>query len=547
MEEPDRLDISFGSVRHVCQLQGASDFQVQARIRIKTGKPLGNPTVKGVEVSSRGWLVQERPGSRTGVRPRQKVFHPLRRLRKKSPAPLPTPRRSRKKSAEAQPLRRLRKKSPVRPEVAPHQAPRRVRTKNVVAEPFPKRARRLRREDLRPIFALLDECDDEPEVCRKMFRAAAHYGLQTPRDERHRHQESIVSTLKEVFVKERASRAHALEEVNIQVFETNARIVEGAGALEAAKAQLEDERDVYNMRLIELERLDQEISAAERGLSKEEEWQERLPHEHEEDKLNKADLDKVFEEVWQPLKDGEWRGREWQKRNKFIRIFMKFFDGSLFEVAGSLRDALPHALKLNALERGGFTQWAIAYAGSVFESYLKTIDQKLFDIDIEAARRSASVENAGGRLADVKAERQACAQHANAAEAAIQQAEAAHRSTEEALGNFTLDLTERKKVLERVKARLINFIERYAEFDTLNDVKGALSAASASGHPPSSLACPSTPPAQKRSPKAQTPEKARRSAIGLQSPRQSPRQGPRQSPRLTARQKLGLEADLGAG
>jgi len=82
---PLRLDISFGSACHVCNLTEDCQFEVVRRMRLKTGKEIGHPTVGGLQVITKGWprtaQIDVAPLKRYASETPEKVRAPNKRMR----------------------------------------------------------------------------------------------------------------------------------------------------------------------------------------------------------------------------------------------------------------------------------------------------------------------------------------------------------------------------------------------------------------------------------------------------------------------------------
>jgi chromosome segregation ATPase len=328
---------------------------------------------------------------------------------------------------------------------------------------------------------LIESCDLEPAACRQMLQAAARLSLCTPKDQRHHHQESMISTLIDVLETERASRERAVDEVRMRMVGANAQIAEASNSIKASKDKIAEETDTYSMRLEELEILHQAVSAAETAWTEAIERKDRLPQDHEEDKAHKAELEKSYDDVWHPLKVGALTRRQWQTRDKLIKAFMKIFDGSLFDVEKSLTRRLAQDLTLNAAERSPFAQAAIEFADTLFVRYLSGLAQKISNVHREAARHAALVNGARNAVTAAKAKQATGAKRVGTAQTAVKHAEVAQHRAQEELKNLKLDLGDLEKLLAEKQGKLVNFLEQFEV--VRNFMRPPLSAGTSPMHP----------------------------------------------------------------
>jgi len=304
-----------------------------------------------------------------------------------------------------------------------------------------------------------------------MLQTAARYCLQTPKDERHPHQKAAISMLAEVLSHEKISRVRVVEHLSKEIAEADVHIISATDAVEKAATEVVAKKDVYKMRSDELDRLQKRLVEVEQALASEIQHRDRLPQEHEADKAKRAELEQIFEDVWQPLERGRpsW-GKEWRVREKLIRILKKnVFDGSLFKVEESLFLGLPPALKRCHAERSQWAHVVVGHAEALFVECLETIDQNIFNVNEEAIRRSALVDNANQRLA---AAREQCAvgmEDVTSAETEIRKADAARENANEELDELKFKLEERKKLQEQAQARLNEFLDRCLQFEMVKD------------------------------------------------------------------------------
>merc|ERR1712060_277275 len=103
----------------------------------------------------------------------------------------------------------------------------------------------------KPVLDLVDECNVGADG-RKMLKQAARFGLQTPKGNRHSLQESAINMLFDVLADEKEAREHAAEQINKEIEEADARVVELTEAIEQAKDTIVLKRTAHDVGLKEL-------------------------------------------------------------------------------------------------------------------------------------------------------------------------------------------------------------------------------------------------------------------------------------------------------
>merc|ERR1719356_1987733 len=99
------------------------------------------------------------------------------------------------------------------------------------------------------------------------------------------------------------------------------------------------------------------------------------------DKLKQAELDTIFKERWQPIKNrSESWGEEWRSRDKSIKILMETFNETLAKTEDAMISALPKFLKQTAVQRCNFGRMVVDHAEALLLEYLKTIEKKVINV-----------------------------------------------------------------------------------------------------------------------------------------------------------------------
>jgi len=276
--------------------------------------------------------------------------------------------------------------------------------------------------------------------------------------------------LAETLTNEKTLREAAVKQVDAEVAEIFSHVLQAKDRIQQAKDVVGLKTDEFNMKFGEASRLKEDLAAAERSLTLQLEHQGRLAQDHEMDKAKKVELDKIFQECWQPVKNrSEKWGKDWRTRDESIGTLMNVFDEPEAKAEKMLTLALPKILKKLVVERGSFEQKVIDQAETVLMEYVKIIEDRIVRVGDEEARRNALVDDAREKLNLAKTQCAVGAERAKDAETDLQQANAARNSVETGTDQLKQKLADHQKSLELARARLAHFSEGCDEFEKLRN------------------------------------------------------------------------------
>jgi len=325
-------------------------------------------------------------------------------------------------------------------------------------------------ERCKGVFALLKEfgASKLPPSCLNMLRETAPLALATGKDERHKYQTEVVTSISDLcgdLVKDRAAL----------VREAEAEVADSATAKERMQTQLtqlcaveEAKREAKSVASAALERATDAENDAKAGL---EAAKKEVAETESHIVVNTADKEKfeaTFAESWPPLRDGTFSTKDWRARNKLVGVVVAM----LTTAPESLRSGLSQALKEKPEARGQFAQKTIEYAEAAFQEHIAGMAAEISRLSsaLEAAR--ASVEQAESRLqADTTAKDQAW-ETSIAAENAWVEADSEVFNVKSQIANFDSNQAAKYREVDMQKALQERLRELIADFESLRDCTG---------------------------------------------------------------------------
>jgi chromosome segregation ATPase len=203
---------------------------------------------------------------------------------------------------------------------------------------------------LQSAFAVLNEDESLTDEAREMFRVSAPFALRVPKAERHKFQESVVTTLAQILQKVETTKHNAVEAASAAVATVEEERKANADLLVALagkeKAQEEMKLSADNA----LKQADEQVAEAKRCLGEAQKAVTTLEAENEKTKSEKAERETLISETWTSLKEGTIPGNQWRLRNKHIEQIVAVLKDR--NVEASCFEALPVALKDKVDQRG---------------------------------------------------------------------------------------------------------------------------------------------------------------------------------------------------
>lgn len=493
--DPERLDICFGNIRHVSRIAGFLEseaaegggcvptFVVESRISRKTGRP------SGAEARSRGWRVPERPGRRS-IAPACPAAAPAAEGAL-AEGGLAEAQIAGEVQAEPGPRRRYSTKAPVA--ATPRSDPATPRSfvatpKSVAVTPTSRpgaRAKRLqsqpplgskppppkrekvpepRSHDFWPLFSLLDECNAEPSLCRKMLRAAAPFSLRTPKEKRHRHQEMVISMMSEVFEAEREARSRSVQATREQLLEADAvrsRVAAQLTSAQAIAAVKQQERDALQEELDAHHRSEVEATTA---LSEVAARETRLPEEIAAARATEEDVANTIASLWKPLKEG-FPGADQKHKNRIVKQLK-----DLFETIGADEAFLrtfTQMMKKQSAQRTPMAEKTMAFGEKMLLEHQRKQADHVRELVKATSSFRGSIEAARGAVASTEEQRSAVAARLGASQADYQKALEACNSVQAQLSALDEEREGVEKQATAAQLRLQAFGEQFAKFEAL--------------------------------------------------------------------------------
>jgi len=345
-------------------------------------------------------------------------------------------------------------------------APRAAKVAKVEVDPSIERCK--------SVFALLKEFGSKlPSSCVNMLRETAPLALATGKDERHKYQADVVSSINEfcddliqdqaAMLREAenqvANSATEKEQLEVQLSNLAAVDVSKREAKALASAELTAAQTVELEAKDALEQSQKDVSETERGIA--------------ENLSAKEKFETTFNDMWPALRDGEFSSKDWRSRNKNVGVIVPM----LTSAPESLRAGLSQALKEKPESRGQFARKTVECAEAAFQEHIAAMGTEISRLTsvLEAGR--AAVAQAEGKLeADTKAKDEAW-ERSIAAENAWLEVDAEISNLKNQLANFENNQAAKYREVDSQKAQQERLRDLVADFEALRDCTGAPGAA----------------------------------------------------------------------
>lgn len=246
-----------------------------------------------------------------------------------------------------------------------------------------------------PVFSLISECEEAlsmPNSVSAMLSAAVPFCLRAPAASRHEYQTKLVSTLQSSFDELQTFRQSEVAGEQAKVAELENEKSTIGTRVEEAKANLQakqQNRDSKASAETDAETASKNATQAHEETLKEE---ADLDAKHKQNQEKKAAFEEVLKEVWTPLKNFEYVGKDWRLRDKQItRLMSSMEECSIDE---SLRDSLPVALRTKPEARGPFAAKVLEFGEAAISKHIEELASKIASFDSTVALCKEKVSSA---------------------------------------------------------------------------------------------------------------------------------------------------------
>lgn len=300
-------------------------------------------------------------------------------------------------------------------------------------------------------FNLMDEeAAFITKEAKAMFRASVPFALQPAKADRHKFQDTMVTTISAVFEQVNTNRQCGVDMAKSKVADADAEAKSNAEllvTLEATEKQKLESKEGSDKALKEAE---ETISAKKASLEDAKKALEETEAEHAKLTTDKAEREKLIAENWAQLKDGTYPGKQWREKNKSIEKVVAVLKDN--EVEASCSEALPVALKEKVDQRGDITVKCINYVDMQLGKSLEELSAKIAGHAGEVTEKTKAVEDANTLLKEAMDTKEQKVNEAVEAENALLTASEEHKRAKEQCAEIAEKCAQVKKVCEEAEA-----------------------------------------------------------------------------------------------
>merc|ERR1719433_745390 len=306
-----------------------------------------------------------------------------------------------------------------------------------------------------------------PEGDRELLRAAAPHSLRVVRAERHEFQQDMVKLLRNAFADIETVRRESVRVNEERVEEAAAKRERTAKEQAAVEATVDDKKAANVAQSKALKEAQDAVAGATAHLVAERAKLCESQAAREERAARAVEMRRIMAEVWQPLRDASFAGKEWRQRDKVIEVLMRSLGEGL---PVSLERALPVALRKKSGEgHGPFAQKAVEAGEVALQVRMDTLTEELAAAEAQVAKQAEAIaaaeaaEAAASEAAAVAMEASIAADNEQLAAGEVL------RGLRERLPELDAEATEAALELEAARQRLSQFLELAARFARLEE------------------------------------------------------------------------------
>jgi len=322
-------------------------------------------------------------------------------------------------------------------------------------------------EECSPLLALLDESMDLSDHCRGMIRTAAPHALRTPKSDRHAYQAEVIDIVAKVIadIEQQRNSAVADSEANLASFEASKATT--VIAFDTSTQEVARKKTVTVEAAASLKTASDVVKNAKAALQTEKANEENLAGEHALNVGKREEYLKVMTDNWEPLKTCGFPGQQWRERNRALGIFLEAM--APLNLEESLSDALPVALKTKVDARGKFSILVIEHVEAAMTSFIKTLTEKVANVDAVSAERSKAVMAAQGSLEVAQDKEKSMMEELVDAQNQQLAEETRQHELEQEIQAFGSKQQELTELLEQNKTSLLSALSAGKKFEFLRE------------------------------------------------------------------------------
>eukprot|EP00932_Pfiesteria_piscicida_P019336 SRR837773.6161.p1 GENE.SRR837773.6161~~SRR837773.6161.p1 ORF type:complete len:387 (+),score=207.41 SRR837773.6161:35-1162(+) len=250
-----------------------------------------------------------------------------------------------------------------------------------------------------PKFAVLEELKrgGVTESCLEMLAAALPHALETPKEDRHQFQTSVIDNLLDLSAKEQASREEALKKAEDELANHDAEKAAMEAKAEAAAAEELARREKKEAAEGRVKTVTGAAEAAEQALEEVKSKAEGAQAKVEAATSEKETFVAKVAEQWPPLRDATFEKKDWRLRQKAITQVMHLFKPI---APDSMTASLPLVLKESLADRGEFGKLVVQEGERMLNAHAEALEAAIGAAKAAQAGAGEEVARAEGMVKD---------------------------------------------------------------------------------------------------------------------------------------------------
>jgi len=311
------------------------------------------------------------------------------------------------------------------------------------------------------VVAALKDTDTLPDSVIEMLAGMAEHCLLTGKDERHQYQNNVIDMLSEALTGIEVALSQAVKDADAIVIGADALKQQRNDTLESSKTCVVAlEADLVDKKA-KLETDKQTMVAAVAELKAAETTQTQGDLDLTQASGKKEKMETAVNDVLNPLKEG---GGD----KKLLKDLEKL--GKVFDMDGSLLEALQRSLKKTAESRSNFDGVAVQEFEGVCQKIIADLDAVLKNGEPGKIEREAKVQGAKATQEAMCSHHEASTMAGSEADAALKQGKVDVKVAEKGVSNFLSEMQAAGNDLDKKKSALADFQQgALADFAYLKD------------------------------------------------------------------------------
>jgi chromosome segregation ATPase len=255
------------------------------------------------------------------------------------------------------------------------------------------------------VIATLVAADHLPKQCRDIFQASLPFCFSTACADRHKFQLEVLSNAQKVLDDMEAEKRSKVSEEENQLASVQTEKDATIAEREAKAASAEGKKKECDEKSGQVDEATKAVEAAADAVKAAQNRKEECLDKKNKLSADLADFQTLLSTSYQPLKDGSFPGREWQKRNKMVTEFLKKL-GAATKIEASLMEAMEVLFKTRPDQRETFAKTTLEFVEKALDDHTQSISQQIPALDDQAAAHEKEIEADEAVLSEKKSQKE---------------------------------------------------------------------------------------------------------------------------------------------